>query len=201
MDKLLLRLPFMEIKDKDEQIGKLFKSGLGARHIATQLGVPHHGSISKRLMKLGLKRGHCVENFGCLNLKLTPNQEKLRTAAEHYARYFFISCGYDVLTPESGAPYDLAVEFDGKFQKIQVKSSFCKNESGNYCFKLVRTRNNSTGHRKVSYTKDECDFFFLFDAHGNKWLIPHEEIKGTSVVPALRYPGYQIHDPWMSPVQ
>ncbi len=187
----------MDIKSQDAQITKLFESGFGARHIATKLGITHYASVSKRLIRMGLKRGHCVEDSSKLDVKLIPNQEKLRVSAEHYARYFFISHGYNTLEPEPGAPYDLVVEFNGKFQKIQVKSSSCKNASGNYCFKLVKTRNTRGSLvRRVFYSPDECDYFFLFDMCGNKWLIPFSKLGPNTVVPALRYPGYQIFDPW-----
>jgi hypothetical protein len=187
----------MDIQKHDEEIKRLFNSGFGARHIAEKLGIVHHASISKRLRRMNLKRGHCVSKCGILQLELKSNLKSINYASECYARYFFVSCGYNVFVPEPGAPYDLLVEIGDKFQKIQVKSSHNTKNSDNCAFTLIRTRNNATSSKKTRYTSDECDYFFLFDVFGNKWLIPFSELKNAgNVVPKLRYPGYQVYDPW-----
>lgn len=182
----------VSVKDKDAEITKLFHQGLGARKIAEKLDIKHHVSVFKRLKRLGLKRGKCVECPRNLDVN-DIDPEKLRVAAEHYARYFFVLRGYPVFTPEPGAPYDLIVDFDGEFKKIQVKSGTQIAPSGNCSFELRRSRNNASESKKKAYRNQECDFFFLLGIEGSAWLIPFQELRSTGrVTPALRYPGYQV---------
>jgi len=87
----------------------------------------------------------------------------------------------------------LLVDFGEGFAKIQVKSSHHRPTNTGYHFSLVRTRNNSTKSKKSKYTKEECDYFFLYDFNGNKWLIPFEVIGDKrGVSPTIKYHGYKL---------
>jgi hypothetical protein len=174
-------------------VSKLFDQGFGARQIAAKLGYEHQASVSKCLRKLGKTReARCVAENSRLSLILKRDETQLRIAAEHFAKFFFILNGFNVLVPEVGAPYDLMVDMEGGLQKVQVKSSTAR-KSHNYEFTLRRTRNNSKGFRRTLYSSKECDWFFLLDLDMNAWLIPFHllERKGR-IIPKDRFPGYKV---------
>lgn len=77
---------------------------------------------------------------------------------------------------------DLIAEFNGKLQKIQVKTSE-KCEDGKVTFSLV----SSTVHRKNGvkhvYTKDEIDYFVLYNIETHMLLlVPQERVAGMKAV-------------------
>ena len=180
-------------------VKQLFEQNLGARAIAKKLGYQNHASVTKCLRRLGLRRtGHCLVEPTALLLNIRVRKEAqlplLRRAAEQFAAYYFTRLGFDVLTPDSAQEYDLLVDFpDEGFKKIQVKSSSFPEPSGNYGFALKKTRHNAVRSRVLFYTKEECDYFFLFDIRENAWLIPFHLLEGVgATVPALRFPGYKV---------
>lgn len=185
------------VKERDKQIIELFNQGYGARVIANKLSIDCHGTISKRLIKLGLKQNktngtEISKNKSEINFKF--NEIMLSKAAEDYFKFICKICGYHFCIPSSDAPYDLLIQINGNFKKIQVKSSYNTTESGGYVFHLKRTRNNTNGTKKVPYTRFDTDYFFLIDAKMNCWLIPFEEIKGKgTVTPLSIYPGFKIN--------
>jgi hypothetical protein len=174
-------------------VSKLFDQGFGARQIATKLGYDHHASVSKCLKKLGKTRPkRCVAENSELSLILKRDETQLRVAAEHFARFFFILNGFNILVPEVGAPYDLVVDMKGGLQKVQVKSSTRK-VVNDYEFALRRVRNNSNSIRRTFYSSKECDWFFLLDLDLNAWLIPFDLLKGKgAITPQNRFPGYKV---------
>lgn len=176
-----------------EAVSKLFDQGLGSRQIASKLGYKHHVSVLKCLRKLGRTRPRgCVAENSKLSLILKKDETQLRLAAEHFAKFFFILNGFNVLIPEIGAPYDLVVDMEGGLQKVQVKSSTAR-KSNSYEFTLRRTRNNSKGFRTTFYSSKECDWFFLLDLDLNAWLIPFDLLKGKGrIIPKSRFPGYKV---------
>lgn len=184
------------VKERDKQIIELFNQGHGARVIACKLNIDCHGTISKRLTKLRLKQNktngtEISKNKSEIDFKF--NEIMLSKAAEDYFKFICKICGYYFCTPSSDAPYDLLIQINGDFKKIQVKSSYNTNESGGYTFHLKRTRNNARGSKKVPYTKLDTDYFFLIDAKMNCWLVPFEEIQGKgSVSPSLIYPEFKL---------
>lgn len=77
---------------------------------------------------------------------------------------------------------DLIAEFNGKLQKIQVKTSE-KCEDGKVTFSLV----SSTVHRKNGvkhvYTKNEIDYFVLYNIETHMLLlVPQERVAGMKAV-------------------
>ena len=77
---------------------------------------------------------------------------------------------------------DLIADFNGKLQRIQVKTSE-KCEDGKMTFSLV----SSTMHRKNGvkhkYTKEEVDYFALYNIESDTLLlVPIELVLGTTTV-------------------
>lgn len=58
-------------------------------------------------------------------------------------------------------PYDLIAEFNGKLNKIQVKSS-TQSTDGSTKFSLVRRRINTTKHIMNEYSSGDVDYFALY---------------------------------------
>lgn len=112
---------------------------------------------------------------------LSPSQIGLIT--EYKCQLFLIEQGFNVLMPIGNyQKYDLVIEKDNKFYRIQIKHSTEKENSF-----LVRTRydvrDNGRVH-KETYSKEDCDYFmtefqgmfYIFPVFGTMetkfWLIP-----------------------------
>ncbi|MCK9482348.1 MAG: group I intron-associated PD-(D/E)XK endonuclease [Bacteroidia bacterium] len=57
---------------------------------------------------------------------------------------------------------DLIAEFNGKLNKIQIKTSE-KTSNGTITFELSSRRNNLTSSKKVRYSEEEIDYFALYN--------------------------------------
>ena len=175
-----------------QKIRELYDSGLGCRKIAAQLGY-NFASVFKSLRSIARNRNEHLRSNAVHGLDFSSKESSLSIAVEHLARYIFTSSGFDVAIPASHAPFDLLVSINGHWCKIQVKSSCSKKESGHYVFSLIRTRSNSTSHRRTYYSNSECDYFLCIDKQDTAWLIPYEELAARrSITPALRFPGCKI---------
>lgn len=101
--------------------------------------------------------------------------------------------GYKFLDPDKSEPYDLMVDFGAGWKKVQVKSSYQKRESDHYYFRLVRHRTNTKVLRKVKYTNEDVDYFFLMDVNLNCWLIPFDKLVGRmGVIPSVVFSGFKV---------
>ena len=114
------------------------------------------------------------------------NSKRLGNIGEAKAIAAFVENQIPVYLPfGDNEKADLIAEFNGKLNKIQVKSSE-KAEDGKMIFNLV----SSTAHRKNGvkhiYTSDEIDFFVCYNLERDKlFLIPIEEAPSTSI--CIRY--------------
>lgn len=73
--------------------------------------------------------------------------------------------GYTVCRPiHPGTVYDRVVENNGKFFKVQVKSTSTVKEDGGY--RVILVRNN-----KLGYTRDMVDVFAVYVATTNSWYL------------------------------
>ena len=108
------------------------------------------------------------------------NSKRLGNIGEAKAIAAFVENQIPVYLPfGDNEKADLIAEFNGKLNKIQVKSSE-KAEDGKMIFSLV----SSTAHRKNGvkhiYTSDEIDFFVCYNLKRDKlFLIPIEEAPST----------------------
>lgn len=183
----------------DDDIKQLFSEGMGGRLIATKLGI-NLGTVSKRMKALGLNSGKKNQNDvsdNGLDVEFTIRMEKLRFAAEHYARYLFLLCGYEILNPDyyDTRPYDFQFYHNG-WKRIQVKTSHQINkkyDNGNCLFNLYKSRYRNGKMMKECYNKTDVDYFFLHDVNSNSWLVPFKHLgKRKTVVPATTFPNFLI---------
>ena len=169
---------------------------IGAREISKRLGIKHHATVSKILIRNNLKRGHCVEEQTKSEITFNKdNLQRLWKAAELHLMKLCELSGFRYAIPQDGTTYDLLIDFGNGLKKIQVKSSYRKSEQGpGYIFGLTRTRHNSTINRKLYYKSSDVDYYFLYDVEGGCWLIPFVLLAShKTVTPSLRYPGYKIN--------
>lgn len=88
----------------------------------------------------------------------------------------FLKLGYNVLIPYGDCErYDFVVDANGKFLKIQSKTSVATDEEET-CFKFSCRSSNRKDGKIVHYTysKDEIDYFAT-SFNGKCYLIPVEE--------------------------
>ena len=63
---------------------------------------------------------------------------------------------------------DLIAEFNGKLNKIQVKTSISKAENGTVTFDVTSSSLHRKNGSKAKYTKNDIDYFFCYNIETNK---------------------------------
>lgn len=120
------------------------------------------------------------------------NKEKGR-AGLCFAIAYFGSNGWNVSLPLNDTQdYDLIIEKNNIFQKVQCKATGCKNK--NNTFYIVQLR--STGSHKIYGTvKDSsADLLFVLTKEKQMYLIPINEItQSTSLTLNPDYDQYKIN--------
>ena len=100
----------------------------------------------------------------------------------------FIELGYQVSIPYGdSAKYDFVVDVNGKFWRVQCKSSHVahrggKEDSGAFSFGTVSQTTNTKKTVRHQYTKKDIDYFATW-YNNNVYIIPVEE---TSTSKTLR---------------
>lgn len=100
----------------------------------------------------------------------------------------FLQLGYNVLTPYGDCErYDFVVDVNGKFVRIQVKTSKISEDGTKFSFCTTSTHYADGKCIHHPYTKDDIDYFAT--VYDNKvYLIPVEEnssrSKSLRLVPA-----------------
>lgn len=95
----------------------------------------------------------------------------------------FMKLGYNVLTPYGDCErYDLVADVNGKFLKIQCKTSAPQGEDENAYRFSCRSTHTVNGQRKMTkYAEDEIDYFATC-IKGQCYLIPLAECGGDKVL-------------------
>ena len=108
------------------------------------------------------------------------NPSIIGQVTELKCQLYLVEQGYNVLLPMGNhQKYDLVIEHNGKFTKIQVKHS---SEQDNGSSFLVRTRydvrdvSKNQRIKKEFYTSEDCDYF-MTEFNGNFYIFP---VFGTS---------------------
>jgi len=103
------------------------------------------------------------------------------------AAAWFALCGYDVLWPLEPCRYDLGVSKDGRFERVQVKTSTHRADGA-----VVVSLSNARRKGRVTYGIDEVDRFFVVDDELNCYLIPAARVAGRYHVHLRRYESYRV---------
>lgn len=96
---------------------------------------------------------------------------------------YFTSCGICVSIPLNDTQkYDLVADFNGKLNKISVKTSRYKDNKSSYTV-MLKNCGGSSGKSKIRpFDNKSCDYLFIYTADNLMYLIPSEKIKATSAI-------------------
>lgn len=123
----------------------------------------------------------------------SPSTEKfLRRAAASAATAWFAVRGYHVSVPVEPAPYDLVVDVDGQFYRIQVKST----STDRHIVALDSTRYRKELGRSIQlpYEDGLFDYWFIVSGDGTMYLLPFGVLAGKSQVNlARRYAEFVVN--------
>lgn len=164
---------------------ELYQRGIGCRAVAKVLN-ENPVTTFRRLQRMGLIRDK-TESYAAKHevtdhlhaFQQAPGARNLRSAAIGEAVRWFLERGYNPSIPVETARYDLIVESDRGFQRVQVKSATTKSAYGNWNVRACRLQYDSAmsvttagKRRSVTYTENEIDYFFVVTADNTKYLIP-----------------------------
>lgn len=78
--------------------------------------------------------------------------------------------------------YDLVAEFNGKLQRVSVKTSRNLSTSGAYSVQL-RNTGGASGKSKITFfNKETCDYLFIYTGNNDIYLIPSEIINCVNAI-------------------
>ena len=186
---------------------ELYEQGFGCRAIAETLG-ENPVSTFKRLSRMGLMRDkdaayeirHTAPQV-VLPFKRSLDRVNLRAAAIGIAVRWFLDRGYIPSIPLEPTRYDLIVESDQGFKRVQVKTTNFRGSFGSWVVSVHRSKYCSDApirgvagkRQRVVYTKDEVDLFFIVTGDGSLYLIPIEVVHGVKVLGlGKKYGSYKI---------
>ena len=90
--------------------------------------------------------------------------------------------------------YDLIADFDGKLQRISVKTSRQLTENGTYNVNLRNTGGSSGNFKTRPFDKNTCDYIFILTGADKIYLIPTNIIEATnSITVGKKYNEYEVH--------
>ncbi|GAA0520890.1 PD-(D/E)XK endonuclease [Halorubrum aquaticum] len=112
--------------------------------------------------------------------------QKRGQATEAIVRAELVSRGVSVLVPEyDNEPYDLAIEIDGTFYRIQAKTAFEATTDGAVRFRTRSVRTKGSGYEREGY-EGKIDIFAVYaPTREEVYLIPIEDVGETQMT--IRY--------------
>ena len=103
------------------------------------------------------------------------NSKQLGNITEVQVMLGFLQLGYNVLTPYGDCErYDFVADVNGKFVKIQVKSSKVSDDGTKFSFNTASTHYSDGKCVHHSYSKEDIDYFATV-CNNQVYLIPVEE--------------------------
>lgn len=93
---------------------------------------------------------------------------------------YYTSQGLEVALPfGDNCRYDLLVERDRKFVRVQCKTSTCLRDGKFQVNMKTHSSRKADGTTKISYlSKDEIDEVFIWCADGSLYILPPEKFHG-----------------------
>ena len=89
--------------------------------------------------------------------------------------------------------YDIVADFDGKLQKISIKTSRYQPRE-NVFEVMLKNTGGSSGNNKIRlFDNNNCDYIFIYTANEDLYLIPSKEIAATnSICVGNKYIEYKV---------
>lgn len=178
-------------KKTSNKIRKLYLGGMGCRKIEKETGI-NHVTVLRHLRKLGVTRSvdevREIVRFEDHPFQNNDNGRNLDKVAFSTAIEWFLSKGYMVSLPVDQVQYDLVVESDDGLKKVQIKSTNQKSKYGVWVSEITKKEyrkeepGKSAMWKRVAYTKDDTDFFFILTGDRTAYLIPIAAIEGNCSV-------------------
>ncbi len=90
--------------------------------------------------------------------------------------------------------YDLIADFDGKLQRISVKTSRHSNTQNKSFEVLLKNCGGSSGKNIIRhFNNSDCDFVFIYTANEKLYLIPSNVIESKSTITVgIKYSEYEV---------
>ena len=130
-----------------------------------------------------------------LLLQKQKNSKKQGDVGLAIAIAWFAQNGYHIAIPLTDSQdYDLVVEVDGKFKGVQVRTTYCRNSTGNFRVNLRVLGGNRSGTGKVKlFNPKLVDYLFVVTDRGEKYFIPSTEINNrNSLTLYEKYAVYKV---------
>jgi bifunctional DNA-binding transcriptional regulator/antitoxin component of YhaV-PrlF toxin-antitoxin module len=106
------------------------------------------------------------------------------------------SKGAHIFVPVGHSPdVDFVAELGGRTLRIEVKTSTCQTEGGNWAVVLSTRGGNQSWTGLVKYfDRGRCDYLFVHVGDGRRWFIPAMELEGRSAihVGGMKYSEFEV---------
>ena len=168
----------------DQKVRPLYERGVGCRVIGEVLG-EYPAMIYKRVRRMGIGRPPEEAQQRPLGEGEFPFSNKpcpsgLRRSALGTAIRWFLDRGYMASIPIEPVAYDLVVESDVGYQRVQVKTTNTRSKNKKHWAVGIYHRpydstvplNAGGKRRQTAYTKEEIDLFFIVTGDFECFLVP-----------------------------
>lgn len=78
--------------------------------------------------------------------------------------------------------YDLIADFDGKLQRISVKTTRATDNGKSFSVQLRNTGGSSGNNKIRPFDKTTCDYIFVYTINEEYYLIPSDIINATNSI-------------------
>jgi PD-(D/E)XK endonuclease len=158
-------------------------SALGLSGASSQVALKGHA------LRMGIDTAHLSRRSprpGDDVVRMQAEQEHLARSGSLLAAAWFSLCGYEISWPLEPCHYDLLARGDGKFLRIQVKTTRSRPA------KSWHASLGSTSRAARSYDPDEIDYFFVIDGDLDYYLIPVAVVGGLQQISLAKYHRFRL---------
>jgi hypothetical protein len=94
------------------------------------------------------------------------------------------SKGAHIFVPIGHSPdVDLIAEVNGRLLRVEVKTSTCRTEAGNWAVSISTRGGNQSWTGLVKYFEaGRCEYMFVHVGDGRRWFVPAGELEGRSSI-------------------
>ena len=110
--------------------------------------------------------------------------------------YFTSKCIPVSLPLNDTQSYDLIADFNGKLQRVQVKTTrYTETEGKSYAVQLRNCGGNKTGKaRAILFDNTSCDYLFVYTGANKMYLIPAQDIDAKNTITVgIKYTEYEVY--------